>query len=198
MKPAALLRRFANLRREEVAPTVVAALFFFFVLTALMVVRPAREALGMQRGIEAIRWLFVGTAVVTLLVNPLFGLLVSRFRRLAFINATYLFFALGLVAFHALLVLAPARVDAVNAAVQLSNKAQQRQASSASARLSGIAANKQAERALFSAQEAVRPPALASSHTNTDARALEDVYEETDTAALAQLEAVRNQSGESQ
>lgn len=110
MKPAALLRRFANLRREEVAPTVVAALFFFFVLTALMVVRPAREALGMQRGIEAIRWLFVGTAVVTLLVNPLFGLLVSRFRRLAFINATYLFFALGLVAFHALLVLAPAQI----------------------------------------------------------------------------------------
>ena len=31
-----------------------------------MVVRPAREALGMQRGIEAIRWLFIGTVVVTL------------------------------------------------------------------------------------------------------------------------------------
>jgi ATP:ADP antiporter, AAA family len=75
-----------------------------------MVVRPAREALGMQRGIEAIRWLFMGTVVVTLLVNPLFGLLVSRFRRLVFINATYLFFACGLVAFYALLVLAPAAV----------------------------------------------------------------------------------------
>jgi ATP:ADP antiporter, AAA family len=75
-----------------------------------MVVRPAREALGMQRGIEAIRWLFMGTVVVTLLVNPLFGLLVSRFRRLVFINATYLFFACGLVTFYALLVLAPAAV----------------------------------------------------------------------------------------
>lgn len=75
-----------------------------------MVVRPAREALGMQRGIEAIRWLFIGTVVVTLLVNPLFGLLVSRFRRLAFIAATYFFFAFGLLAFHALLVLAPASI----------------------------------------------------------------------------------------
>jgi AAA family ATP:ADP antiporter len=106
----AILQRLANIRRDEAAPTLVAGLFFFCVLTALMVVRPAREALGMQRGIEAIRWLFIGTVVVTLLVNPLFGLLVSRFRRLVFINATYLFFVCGLLAFYALLVLAPANI----------------------------------------------------------------------------------------
>ena len=106
----AILQRLANIRRDEAGPTLVAGLFFFCVLTALMVVRPAREALGMQRGIEAIRWLFIGTVVVTLLVNPLFGLLVSRFRRLVFVNATYLFFAGGLLAFYALLVLAPAHI----------------------------------------------------------------------------------------
>lgn len=87
-----------------------AALLFFCVLTALMVVRPAREALGMQRGIEAIRWLFMGTVLVTLAVNPVFGWLVSRFRRIVFVRATYLFFAAGLVAFFLLLVLAPAHV----------------------------------------------------------------------------------------
>lgn len=107
---AGILQRFANIRRDEVGPTLVAALFFFCVLTALMVVRPAREALGMQRGIEAIRWLFMGTVFVTLLVNPLFGLLVARFRRLVFINTTYLFFAFGLMAFYALLALAPASI----------------------------------------------------------------------------------------
>ena len=106
----AMLQRFVNIRRDEAGPTLVAGLFFFCVLTALMVVRPAREALGMQRGIEAVRWLFIGTVVVTLLVNPLFGLLVSRFRRLVFINATYLFFAVSLLAFYALLVLAPASI----------------------------------------------------------------------------------------
>ncbi|HEX6296980.1 MAG TPA: MFS transporter [Burkholderiales bacterium] len=105
-----MLQDFLNIRRGELAPTLVASLFFFCVLTALMVVRPAREALGMQRGIEAVRWLFIGTVVVTLLVNPLFGLLVSRFRRLAFIAATYLFFAAGLVGFYALLALAPAAI----------------------------------------------------------------------------------------
>jgi len=106
----AILQRFSNIRRDEVLPAFVAGLFFFFVLTALMVVRPAREALGMQRGIEAIRWLFIGTVFVTLLVNPIFGLLVSRFRRLVFINATYLFFAFGLIVFYALLVLTPSSI----------------------------------------------------------------------------------------
>ncbi len=103
-------QRFTQVRREEVVPMLASALAFFFILTALMVLRPARESLGMQRGIEAIRWLFVGTAVVTLVVNPVFGLLVSRFRRLVFINATYLFFAGSLLVFYALLVMAPAAV----------------------------------------------------------------------------------------
>jgi AAA family ATP:ADP antiporter len=52
----------------------------------------------------------VGTAVVTLAVNPVFGLLVSRFRRLVFINATYLFFAASLLVFYGLLVMAPAAI----------------------------------------------------------------------------------------
>ena len=106
----AILQRYMQIRREEVAPVIASALAFFFILTALMVLRPAREALGMQRGIEAIRWLFVGTALVTLAVNPVFGLLVSRFRRLVFINATYLFFAASLLVFYALLVMAPAAI----------------------------------------------------------------------------------------
>ena len=107
---SALLQRLTQVRREEAVPVVVSALAFFFILTALMVLRPARDALGMQRGIETVRWLFVGTAVVTLAVNPVFGLMVSRFRRLSFIDATCLFFATSLLAFYALLVLAPAAI----------------------------------------------------------------------------------------
>ncbi len=102
-----LLQRLFNVRREEALPVWLAILFFFCVLTALMIVRPAREALGMQRGIEAVRWLFIGTAVITLLVNPVFGWMVSRFRRLQFIGATYVFFAASLLAFYLVLVLAP-------------------------------------------------------------------------------------------
>lgn len=105
------LQRFTNIRRDEIGPTLVAGLFFFCVLTALMVIRPAREALGMQRGIDALRWLFVATVLATLLVNPVFGWLVSRFRRIVFVAATYLFFAAGLVAFYLLLVFSPESVS---------------------------------------------------------------------------------------
>ena len=77
-----------NLRRGELAPALVAGLFFFCVLTALMLLRPARDALGMERGIDSVRWLFIGTALVTLAVNPAFGWVVSRFRRMQFIAIT--------------------------------------------------------------------------------------------------------------
>lgn len=99
-----------NLRREEVGPVLIAGFFFFCVLTALMLLRPARDALGMERGIESIRWLFVGTAVVTLAANPLFGWLVSRLQRLQFIGATYGFFVLSLFGFWSLLMFAPGAI----------------------------------------------------------------------------------------
>ncbi|HLF32538.1 MAG TPA: MFS transporter [Xanthomonadales bacterium] len=113
----ALIQRLFNVRREEVAPVLIATAYFFCVLTALMVLRPARDALGMQRGIEAVRWLFMGTAVVTLLVNPLFGWLVSRFRRLHFITATYAFFIVSLLCFFGLMVVAPGAIGVISGQV---------------------------------------------------------------------------------
>ncbi|MBD9437229.1 MFS transporter [Pseudoxanthomonas sp. PXM03] len=105
-----LLQTLFNLRRDEVGPVLIGAVFFFCVLTALMLLRPARDALGMERGIESIRWLFVGTAVATLAVNPLFGWLVGRLRRLQFIGVTYGFFIASLIGFWALLMFAPGAI----------------------------------------------------------------------------------------
>lgn len=106
-----------NVRRAEVLPVVLAMVFFFCVLTTLMMLRPAREALGMRGGLEAVRWLFVGTALMTLLVNPIFGMLVSRFRRMVFISATYLFFAFSLAAFYLLIAFSPDLIGVVTGQV---------------------------------------------------------------------------------
>jgi len=111
------VQQFFNIRRGEGLPVFMAGLYFFLVLTALMVLRPARDAIGMSGGLDAVRWLFIGTALVTLAVNPAFGWLVSRFRRLVFITATYAFFALSLVGFYALIVLAPEAVGEVSGRV---------------------------------------------------------------------------------
>ncbi len=101
------LEALANVRRSEVPGLIASMAFFFCVLSALMVIRPAREALGVQSGLDTVRLLFIGTALVTLAVNPVFGFLVARFRRLRFIAATYLFFGASLLVFWALLQFAP-------------------------------------------------------------------------------------------
>lgn len=106
-----------HIRREEKFPVLLGVLFFFFVMAALMLLRPAREALGMQRGIEQVRWLFIGTAVVTLMVNPVFGWLVSRFQRIRFISATYGFFAISLMVFWVILKFAPTAVGVITGQV---------------------------------------------------------------------------------
>lgn len=114
---ALTLQRIFNVRRDEVLPVALAGVFFFCILTALMMLRPAREALGMRGGLDAVRWLFVGTALVTLLVNPVFGMLVSRFRRMVFISATYLFFGFSLVVFYLLIAFSPEVIGVVTGQV---------------------------------------------------------------------------------
>ena len=104
------LQRFLNVRREEIGPIVAAALYFFCILTSLAILRPTRDALGMQRGIDEIRWLFMVTLVATLVVNPMFSWLVSRYRRMVFITVTHAFFAVNLALFAALLIFAPQAV----------------------------------------------------------------------------------------
>lgn len=84
---------------------------------SLMVLRPARKALGLQRGIKAVRWLFIRTAVVTLAVSPVFALLVIRTPRRVFITATYLFFAVSLLGFYFVLVSAPLAIGEISGMV---------------------------------------------------------------------------------
>lgn len=103
----AILQRYFNVRSGELLPILMAGLYFFLILTSLAVLRPTRDALGMQRGIDELRWLFMVTLLLTLLVNPLFNLLVSRFRRLTFISLTHGFFCVNLVLFAGLIVFAP-------------------------------------------------------------------------------------------
>jgi AAA family ATP:ADP antiporter len=111
------LRRFVDIRDEEVSPVLVAAFFFFCVLGSTQLLRPVRESLGMRGGMDAIYWLFNLTLLATILVNPLFGLLVSRTRRGIFIAVPYFFFAAALLGFYALLLLAPDSIGVVTGQV---------------------------------------------------------------------------------
>jgi ATP:ADP antiporter, AAA family len=93
-----------NFRRGELRLAVMAALFYFAVLCGYFFLRPVREAMGVSRGMDQLRWLFVLTSMTSLAFVLGFGGVVSRTNRRRFIPIAYLFITACLVAFSGLLI----------------------------------------------------------------------------------------------
>lgn len=74
---------------------------------AYYVLRPIRDELGVSGGLDNLPWLFTGTLMVMLLLNPLYAYIVRRYSREVFISIAYRFFALNLAVFAALMFKAP-------------------------------------------------------------------------------------------
>lgn len=96
--------RLLNFKRGELGLAALSALFYFTVLCGYFFLRPVREAMGVSRGMGDLRWLFVATSVVSLIVVLLFGGVVSRLDRRRFIPIGYLFVIVCLLVFAGLLV----------------------------------------------------------------------------------------------
>jgi len=62
---------------------------FFFLLFGYFLLRPLREAMGVERSMGDLRWLFVITSVISLMIALGFGGLVSRLDRKRFIPIAY-------------------------------------------------------------------------------------------------------------
>ena len=97
------LSRLVKFEPGEGAALSWASACFFFILAGYYVIRPLRDEMGASAGGDALNWLFLGTLAGTLLMNPLFGALVSRFPRRVFVPAVYHFFAASFVVFYAVL-----------------------------------------------------------------------------------------------
>ncbi|MCH9681923.1 MAG: MFS transporter [Deltaproteobacteria bacterium] len=88
--------------------TLQAAACFFLLLAGYYVLRPVREEMGIQGGVDQLQWLYTGTFVSILAVVPLLSWLVARLRRRAAVPVIYGLFVVNLVVFYALM----PRVDA--------------------------------------------------------------------------------------
>jgi AAA family ATP:ADP antiporter len=100
----ALVERLVDVRTGELLPLALAFMYHFCLLCGYYAVRPLRDTFGIERGADALPWLYTGTAVFSLLLHPLFTRAVSKWPRRKFIPWTYHFFAINLVVFFALLV----------------------------------------------------------------------------------------------
>jgi ATP:ADP antiporter, AAA family len=96
--------RVLNFRRGELQLALLAALFYFFVLGAYFSLRPVREAMGVSRGMDDLKWLFIASSIASLLLVLAFGSAVSRWDRRRFITLGYAFVIVCLLGFALLLV----------------------------------------------------------------------------------------------
>ena len=96
--------RILNIKKEELPLAVLSAVYFFSILCGYFFLRPVRDAMGVARGMDELRWLFVWTALVSLVVVLAFGGVVSRTNRRRFIPIGYLFVIGCLIVFAGMLI----------------------------------------------------------------------------------------------
>src|SRR6266850_1270586 len=103
LTPAALFGCLVQVRRGEVAAMLWSFAYFFCLLCGYYILRPVRDEMGIQGGVENLQWLFTGTFVTMLVAVPLFGWVSSRFPRRKLLPIVYLFFVANLLIFYVLL-----------------------------------------------------------------------------------------------
>ncbi len=96
--------RLLNMERGELPLAVLSAVFFFFVLCGYFFLRPVREAMGVARGMDELRWLFVVTSIISLVAVLAFGGVVARMNRRRFIPVAFLFVIACLFVFSGLII----------------------------------------------------------------------------------------------
>ena len=96
--------RILNIKKAELPLALLSVAYFFCVLCGYYFLRPVRDAMGVARGMDELRWLFVGTSLVSLVLVLAFGGVVARTNRRRFIPIAYLFVIACLIVFSGMLI----------------------------------------------------------------------------------------------
>lgn len=97
------LPQWLDVRPSERSALVLGFAFHFCVLASYYLVRPLRDALGLEGGADKLQWLFTATFVVMLLMVPIFGALASRLPATRFVPLIYRLIALSMLVFGLLI-----------------------------------------------------------------------------------------------
>ena len=84
---------------NEAVPVGWAFLYFFCLLCGYYILRPVRDEMAIQGGVQHLPWMMTATFMALLLVTPFFGWLSARVPRYRLLLTVYAFFGLNLVLF---------------------------------------------------------------------------------------------------
>jgi len=99
-----ILSRFTPVNREELRGLLWSFLCFFTLLASYYVLRPVRDEMGVQTGVQNLPWLFSAVFVSMLVLVPLFGWIAGRLPVRRLIPTIYLFFSSNLFLFFLALI----------------------------------------------------------------------------------------------
>ncbi len=97
------LARVLKTEQHELPALLWAFFYFFCLLCGYYILRPVRDEMGIQGGVDKLQWLFSATFVGMLVAVPFFGFLAARFPRQRLIPLVYYFFAANLLLFFVLI-----------------------------------------------------------------------------------------------
>lgn len=101
-------RKIVDVRPNEWSALWLAFVFHFVILAGYYVIRPIRDEIGADRGVENLPWMYTGTLVGMLIANALYAAIVARMSRRRFIPIAYRFAILNLFVFFVLMRVLPA------------------------------------------------------------------------------------------
>lgn len=96
---AGVIHRLVNVQSHELSGLLAAFATLFCMFSSYTTLRPIRETMGLTSGVENLPYLFWGTFVVMLAVQPVYGWLTSRLPRTSFLPWVYLFFVANILGF---------------------------------------------------------------------------------------------------
>jgi len=101
--PQTTLRALTGADSEEVRPLCWSFLYFFCLLCGYYILRPVRDEMAIEGGVQHLPWMMTATFLTLLVATPLFGYVSARVARDRLLLAVYAFFASHLVGFFLLM-----------------------------------------------------------------------------------------------
>lgn len=97
--PSSVMLKWIKADAAERMPLIWSFLYFFCLLCGYYMLRPVRDEMAIEGGVQHLPWMMTGTFLTLLAATTVFGWLSSRLPRLRLLLSVYGFFAVHLLVF---------------------------------------------------------------------------------------------------